>query len=332
MNTTTKPKLRHPSEAKMLKRALDGDTQAANDALVYLSSANPSLREIMRKTIHDIADDRIWGNLLRCLALKRWDDHLDCERRSDADSSQRIDRAIIEVFSLDESELEGKSKDAALLEFIEDADSNIRQTAAYVLGLRGDTRAIAGLAETLESGTKEAKLRAISALANLKDERCASPLIKLLISDRGELHRDAGRALRSLGELAESAWREVLDHPDSHIRWHAARGLGGIGDTSHATILAEGLRDENATVRWATADVIAHLGEDAVPATLTMLNRYKLDEQFRHAAYHALHGITSYRVQKRLKPLLDALHGSAASVEAPMLAQRLLAEWKKNEA
>ena len=63
-----------------------------------------------------------------------------------------------------------------------------------------------------------------------------------------------------------------------------------------------------------------------------MLNRYKLDEQFRHAAYHALHGITSYRVQKRLKPLLDALHGSAASVEAPMLAQRLLAEWKKNEA
>jgi hypothetical protein len=54
-----------------------------------------------------------------------------------------------------------------------------------------------------------------------------------------------------------------------------------------------------------------------------------MEEQFRQAAIHALHGVRSQRVQDRLKPLLDALRGPNAGVEAPMLAQRLLAEWER---
>jgi HEAT repeat protein len=95
-------------------------------------------------------------------------------------------------------------------------------------------------------------------------------------------------------------------------------------------MLAEGLRDKNYAVRWASADVLAQLGADAVPATLTMLIHHELDEQFRQAAYHALNGITSHKVKERLKLLLDALHGPAAGVEAPMLAQRLLGDWEKS--
>jgi hypothetical protein len=120
MNTTTKPKLRHLAEAKLLKHALDGDTRAANDVLIYLSSTNPNLRLIMQNTIHDLADDRIWGNLLRCLALNRWNDHLDCERRADSESSQRIDSAIIEVFTQDENEHEKKIKESVLLLLFQD--------------------------------------------------------------------------------------------------------------------------------------------------------------------------------------------------------------------
>jgi HEAT repeat protein len=96
-------------------------------------------------------------------------------------------------------------------------------------------------------------------------------------------------------------------------------------------ILAEGLRDANYVVRWATADVLAHLGPRAVPATLTMLSCYKIDEQLRQAAYHALHGIKSSKIQERLKPLLDSMRGLAFSIEVPMLAQRLLAEWPREE-
>jgi HEAT repeat protein len=127
----------------------------------------------------------------------------------------------------------------------------------------------------------------------------------------------------------EPTWLEALNHPDNHIRWHGARGLGNIGDAKYADTLAEGLLDENQAVRWATADVLAQLGAKAVPATLTIISQSKLNEQSRQAAYHALHGITSRQIQERIKPLLDALHGPAASIEAPAVAQRLLMEWEK---
>ena len=176
---------------------------------------------------------------------------------------------------------------------------------------------------------EEWRLRAVKALIALNDELCGPPFLELLISGRGELHREAGRALRGLGELAKSTWLKALDHPNSHIRWHAARGLGEIGEVRYAMILAEGLRDKNYVVRWASADVLAQLGAEAVPSTLTMLTHHKLDEQFRQAAFHALNGITSRRIKEPLKPLLDALRGPAAGVEAPMLAHRLLKDWKK---
>jgi len=329
MNVTTKPKLRHLAEAKLLKNALDGDTRAANDVLIYLSSTNPNLRLIMQNTIHDIADDRIWGKLLRCLVLNRWNDHLDCERRADSESSQRIDSAIIEVFTQDENEHEKKIKESVLLALLENSDAIIRQAAAFILGMRGDAVAFSGLAEIIETGTKAWKLRAIAALANLRDERCGQLLQTMFIADRGELHREAGTALRNLGALAESTWLELLDHPDSHIRWHAARGLGETGDARTANILAEGLLDVNFPVRWATSDVLAQMGERGVQATLMVLSRHKMNEPTRQAAYHALHSIVSRKAQKRIKPLLDALRSSAASVEAPAIAQRILMAWEQ---
>jgi hypothetical protein len=329
MTGATKISVRHTIESEMLRRALDGDTQAANKFLKYLSSAIPHLCQIMQETIHDLDDARIWQYLLHCLALHRWNDQIDCNRRSDPKALERIDQSLIEVFIQDETDWERTMKEAALQKALEDPEPLVRYASSYLLGLRGDLRAIPVLAEAVESGIKEWQLRAVRALAVLKDALCGPPLLKLLITDRGEVHREASRALRSLGELAKSTWLEILDHPNSHIRWHAARGLGEIGDVRYAMILAEGLRDKNYVVRWATADMLAHLGAEAVPSTLTMLTHHKLDEQFRQAAFHALHGVTSHRVQERLKPLLDALHGPDASVEAPMLAQRLLAEWEK---
>jgi HEAT repeat protein len=329
MTAIDKPTVRHTAETGKLKRALEDDAQAANGALKFLSSRNPFLRQIMQETIHDMGDPRIWDKLLRSLAFHRWDDHVDCERRADPEASERIDQSVTEVFILDESEWEKHTKEATLLEALNSPESQLRQAAAYLLGLRCDPQAIHVLEETIEKGYMIWKLRAIRALAALKDERCGLPLIKALVMDRDELHREARLALKILGPLAKLAWLEALDHPDSHIRWHAARGLGEIGDASAALVLAEGLYDENRLVRWATADVLAHLGEPAVPAILTALSRHELDEPFRQAAYHALHGITSRQVRERIKPLLDALSAPAADVSAPTIAQRLLMEWKE---
>ncbi len=322
-------KERHPVETEMLKQAIEGDVSAANRALKYLSSANPTLRQLMREAIYDLADYQLWTKLLNCLALQRWDDHLDCERRSDLTASQRIDQSIIEIFIEDVSEEDKSIKESALVSGLNDLIPQVQQTAAYLLGLRGDERAIPVLSEALGSGSKDWQLRAIRALESIGDERCGPPLLKALIVDRGEVHREAGRALNHLGRKVESTWLEALNHSDNHIRWHGARGLGIIGDAKYAETLAEGLLDENQVVRWATADVLAQLGVRAVPATLRIISQGKLNEQSRQAAYHALHGISSRQIQKRIKPLLDALHGTAASIEAPSVAQHILMEWEK---
>ncbi|NIP51920.1 hypothetical protein GWN42_17215 [candidate division KSB1 bacterium] len=316
----------YTTEIELLRNALRGDKEAANKALKYLSSANPHLCGIMQEAIHEIKDDKIWSRLLICFALHLWDDHLDCERRTDPGSSERIDQAIIEVFVDDRNGWEKPQKQSTLQTSLTHSRPKIRYAAAYLLGLRGDSQSIPVLAEAIESPYAEWKLRAAKALAHLKDERCGPPLLKLLIEDRGELHREASRALNSLGSIARSTWQKALNHPNRHIRWHAARGLGEMGDSSLALILAEGLRDDDYAVRWATADVLSILGEEGIRATLNMLSRYPLNEQFRRAAYHALHGSSYARAQERLKPLLDSMRGSASNLETAIIAQKLLME------
>lgn len=330
MSTPTKNKIRHTYQAELLIQAVEGDAPAMNNVLIYLSSENPSLCQIMQEAIHDLCETTIWRNLLSCFATHRWNNQLDCELRSESQASRIIDQAIIEVFTQDENELEIPIKEAILHKSLEDPEPKIRHAAGYLAGLRGDQKAIPILCEIIKSDTKDWQLRAVKALAVLGDERCVPPLIEALTIDRDLLHREARRALLNLGQIAEQAWLELLQHPDSHIRWEAARGLGEIGDARAAPILAEGLLDENYTVRWATADVLAHLGKSAVPATLSILSRYSLNEPSRQAAYHALHGISDHEVQERIKPLLDALRGSTASIGVPVVAQRLLMEWDQS--
>jgi HEAT repeat protein len=236
----------------------------------------------------------------------------------------------MEVFRVDKGDADKEKKTAVLLSGLDSLDSQVRQAAAFLLGLRGDTRAIPVLSNTLKCDSIEWQLRAIRALDRIRDENCGPPLLEALITGRGEVHREAGRALNRLGKLAESTWLKALTHSDQHIRWHAARGLGNIGDVRYAHTLAEGLLDENQHVRWATADVLARLGTPAVPATLKIISQSKLDVPARQAAYHALHGIPSRKTQARLRPLLDAFRSPAASIEAPIVAQRLLQEWEEN--
>ena len=319
--------VRHAAEAGLLQRAIEGDLQAANDILRYLSSANPGLRCIMLETLHDSTGADAWKRLLCCLAVQRWDDKQDCERRLDPVASQRIDQSIVDLFVEDEHEWEKPVKELVLRDGLEDQDSHIRQAAAYLLALRGDPGVIPLLSEMIDGGEAIWQLRAIEALAAIKDERSGPPLIKALAMGHDLLHHEARWALGELGSLAVPAWLQALSHPDAHIRWHAARGLGEVGDARSVQLLAEGLCDENQPVRWVSARVLARLDAAAVPAILTVLSRQKLNEPFRQAAYHALHSMLSRRTQERIKPVLEALRSPAASVEAPAAAQRLLASW-----
>jgi HEAT repeat protein len=314
---------------EILHQALQNDFQSTKTLLKYLGANNPDLRQIMQNTLHDSDDPRAWRRLLHFIALKSWGEGQEPGLSPDPVVTQRIIQSIAEVFTYDKSEAAREVKEIVLVEGLENSEPAIRQSAALLLGLRGDPRAIPEMEKAIASGKEEDQLRAIRILAEIKDRRCGPPLLRALSMKDPAIHVEANRALRQLGPLAEAAWLKALDHPDSHMRWHGARGLGEIGEARHADLLARGLYDPNLEVRWASADVLAQLGWQAVPAVLAVLSQREMDEQFRQAAYHALHGITSNITRERLKPLLNALRGPAPRIEAPRIAQYLLLEWQE---
>lgn len=332
------PICRHDAEDRLLRKAVEGDAKAADSALLYLSSANPSLRQIMQEALHDLDEPRAWWYLLRCVALHRWGDLgstgegessllPDCVRRSDQVASERIDESIVEVFAVDESAAEADAKERVLQEGMQDANPLVRSAAAYLAGMRRDRRAIPTLSEVICKGERNWQLRALRALTAIRLEECGESMIDALAMEDEAVHHAARRALSELGSLAVPALVHALGHNNSHVRWHAARGLGMVGDTRAVRQLAQGLSDNNRAVRWTTARVLARLDSAAVPAILEMLSRSKLSEPLREAAYHALHAMPSRQTQERLQPVLTALTGPAASVQAPQEAQRLLRTW-----
>ena len=320
---------RHQAEAELLQKALDGDMPSVNKVLKYLSSSNKFLRRIMQEAIHDFEDQELWKKLLHCLAVQQWNDQQDCPRRVEVEASKRIDLSIEEIFVEDESAWEEEIKDSVLQDALGDESRQLRWTGAYLLGMRGDLKMIPFLAEMIDEGTLEWQMQAIKALVKLDRPECCPCLVNALSKDQERVHQEALRALSGMGEKARLGWLGALSHPDSHIRWHAARGLGQIGDASSVHILAEGLLDPNHAVRWATADLLGYLGEVAVPAVLDLIIQKPLAEPLRQAAYHALHAIAGQEVQERLEPLVKALRSPTARLEAPVEAQRLLHTWVK---
>jgi len=323
------PVLQHSSEPTLVRRTLEYDTQAVEQVLKNLGSTDSLQCKVLQESIHNLNDPLIWHHLLHYLALHRWDQQIFRSHFNDQFATERIDQAIIEVFTQDETVDEKPIKDAVLHEALVHREDRLQFAAAYILGLRYDPSSIPVLADILDKGNRKWKLRAVKALSTLKEKDCAQPLMKALASDRGKLHREARRALQNLGSLAESAWLEALNHPDHHIRWEAAHGLGQIGDSRAAPTLAEGLFDESYVVRWASANVLATLGERGVPATLSVLCNHEMNESFRQAAYHALHGIKSLQVRKRIMLVLEALNDSAKKEYISCIAREVLLDWKK---
>jgi len=321
------PTVSHPEEILLMEHVLDFDTLAINQFLADLGSANSKKCKGLQESIHELNHPHIWYHLLCYLAFHRWDNQVYQYGESEPHATQRIDQAIIEVFTQDRNKQESEIKGAILEEALESPDEYLCFAAAYLLGLRHDACSIPVLAEIIECGNEKWKLRAIKSLSILKKKKCAKPLMKALTTDNGKLHREARRALQNLGPRAKAVWLDALDHPDKHIRWEAAHGLGHIGDARAALTLAEGLLDESYIVRWISANVLARLGEKGVLSILCVLRNHKVNEAVRQAAYHALNDCSSPKERERVEPLLNILIGSNTSESISAAASQLLVEW-----
>jgi HEAT repeat protein len=326
-----KATVRYSQESELLQKAITGEIPAAERVAEQLASPYPRIKQKMLEAIHNGLDQRVWLNLLNCLALGRWCEGLSLSIYGDLAAAQRLDISIVEAFLEDWHESEQDSKNAILQSTIRSTDISLRNAAAYLAGLRGDAQALPILGDMLDRGSKRWQLRAIQAISNIPSAHSATLLVKVLVDDHDLYHQEARQGLSKLGHLAGNAWQEALNHADPHIRWHAARGLAEIGDYGGVYLIADGLNNENSTVRWVSSDLLAQIGVIAIPKILDIITRKPLSDECRKSAHHALLSIKSYRAQECLKPLISALSSSSTKMIAQIIAERIQQDWNRLE-
>jgi HEAT repeat protein len=317
--------VRYPQQVTLLQQAVNDDIQAVEIVLTYLGSSIHDLRVIMQAAMHDWHHTRLWQHLLRCLALHRWNGEGDCPRLEESKALQRIDRSITEVLIVDESAAERREKETVLRLGLGSPEPQVRYASACLLGLRNQPEAIPFLTEVINYGERRWKLLAIVALEILDREECSFPLILALADPDQAVHQAASRAIPKLGRKAIPGLLPAISHPDSHVRWHAARALGVIGDKRAVRELAEGLADDNEVVRWASANALAVLEKESIPAILEVIGSHTMNEAFRQAVFHALHAMKE-ETRSKLQPLIETLSSPGTSAVAPAVAARLLIE------
>lgn len=324
--------VRYPAQVELLKKSAQGDQESIETTLMYLSSEIENLRFLMQSAIHDWPHTRIWYHLLRCLGQHHWQINdrstmLPYSRRDDPHAVHLLDNSIIEVFSTDESSAEKSAKETVLRLGLASPEAVVRHAAAYLLGLRNDPSSLPFLEKVIQFGEKQWKIRAIQALEVLNRAECAAILVIGVAERDLDIHRASTHALESLGRKALPALAITLEHPDPHVRWHAARLLGAAGDPHAVHVLAGGLSDPDESVRWASASSLAALGKPAVPEIMEVIRTHDLTETLRQAVYHSLHAMPA-ACREKLRPLIEALSSPVTSGQAPAIASRLMLEVK----
>jgi HEAT repeat protein len=329
MLTNSTQTTHYTAELALLGRAARGERQAMHEAIQYLSSANPYLRQIMQAALHECSDPAVWQGLVRCMGEHCWEAGPPDLRLADVEAAYRLDESIRQAFTQDRSLAEREMKLAALHIGLRHQSACVRFAAACLLGLRGDPDALPGLQETLEQGEETWQVRAVRSLAVIDDPRCGPLLIFALGQKHIAVHQEAGQALRKVAASIQQALADALGHPDAHVGWHVARTLVEIGDQRGVEVVTQGLFSESRIIRFASAEALASLGSACVPGLLNLLNRPDLMQPTLQAVGHALNTIESRSVRRRLHPLLAALQDPTSNTVIPSIAQQIQAGWGK---
>jgi HEAT repeat protein len=152
----------------------------------------------------------------------------------------------------------GKPAVPALVELLENGDSNIKRKITIIFGWMEDSSATSALVGVLNDEDSDIRGNAVWALGQIKDRSAAPALVELLRKgnlnpiDRRDIIKSLGRigdhsathalidafcdenlavqveaveAFRGIGRVADPALTEVLQDQDRMVRWHAESAL-----------------------------------------------------------------------------------------------------------
>jgi hypothetical protein len=155
-------------------------------------------------------------------------------------------------------------------------------------------------------------------------------LLLALASPTPAARRKAREALVALGRPAVPSLIQLLSHRKPHVRWEAAKALGGIADPIAAFALVSALTDRDGDVRWLAAEGLAALGRDALPPLLAALIERADSDWLCDGAHHVCHVLIRKRgLGPVLRPLLAALEQSEPEAASPLAAYTALSRLRE---
>jgi HEAT repeat protein len=159
-------------------------------------------------------------------------------------------------------------------------------------------------------------------------------LIKQLSDKEGQVREKARLILVDTGKEATLPLTKLLTDKDKQTRWEAAKALEAIADPAAIPALIKTLEDNIFDIRWLAAEALVGIGPDCIKPLLeavsTGAKNLFLREEARHVFKYILRdNPKANELIAILKPVVDALNGSAASVEAPCVARTALDKLSK---
>jgi len=157
-----------------------------------------------------------------------------------------------------------------------------------------------------------------------------SELSAALASPSPVARRKAREALVALGKPAVPSLIQLLSHRKPHVRWEAAKAIGGIADPIAAFALVNALEDRDGDVRWLAAEGLAALSRDALPPLLAALIDPSNSDWLCEGAHHVCHVLVRKRgLGPILRPLLAALEQTEPKVASPLAAYTALSRLRE---
>jgi HEAT repeat protein len=169
----------------------------------------------------------------------------------------------------------------------------------------------------------------LSSVEKTRESAEVPALIADLTHGNADIRRHARNGLIALGKPAVGPLTELLADPRAHVRWEAAKALGGIGDPKTASVLVKVLEDDDDfDVRWLVAQALTVLGREGLRAVLSALAARPHSDALQEGCYHICHRLGQIQAFRFAKPVLAALRSLEPELAIPSAARTALEELK----
>jgi HEAT repeat protein len=311
-----------------LERSLEGDSQAVRDLLARLISDEPETQTQTTDMLEDTREPEAWRLLLEVLALHTWRGDPTPVAEATGQDPKRLAFGIRGMFCNLADTPAQPAKIAVLSEALDHRDPTIRDQAALLLGRRGDAAALPCLLDMLNSGDEVRAIPAANVLGEQGYSQAADALVDAIAGDLPCLHRAAAQALQELGSPAVPALIRALQHPDNHVRWHAARVLGKIGTPEAIPALIQAQEDVDNGVRWLAGEALIQLGDEILEPLFENLAHKPINAFRRTGTIQVLRRFESEGLRE-VTPTIEALRTVDYATLTPMAAYGVLQELRR---